>query len=196
MDPIPTPLREDEEEAARRPVLSVRLGADGVSGPAGEHRSHFEVATQERSLVESPTTQPAGHLVIGLAGIARSACRHDVVEGVTAPTGYRQNTIALQGGVCGTAIRAATPRLLKDDPLVVTEVVFDAIHAALAFAGGPSAPGSTDGHMATIRTTSCASDHCSAVPPLARRQPAGDAARIRDGVREERLSVGEDVRHR
>src|SRR4051794_13544762 len=94
----------------------------------------LEVTQQERALVESLPPEPTGDLVVALARVARAAGRHDVGEGVATTAGQRQHAVALQRLLRLAAIGAAAPGGLERGPLLVTEVVLDAIHAALALA--------------------------------------------------------------
>lgn len=149
----------------------------------GNNRHDFAVTKQERSFIEPTTPQPSGHLVIGFAGVARPAGGHDVVEGVSTPAGYREDTVTLERSVRCTAIRATSPGLLQDDPVFIGQIVLDAIHTALAFSGGPSAPGSTDGHTATIRITPGESGPRSAQALLSREPPSTNGSGVRDGIR-------------
>ena len=116
------------------------------SEPQRERRVDLEVAQQEGALVEPLPPQPAGDLVVALAGVAGAAGRHDVVERVAPAAGERQHAVALQRLVGRAAVRAATPRRLERGPLLVAEVVLDAIHPALASAGGPGLATSIDRH--------------------------------------------------
>jgi len=82
-----------------------------------ECRSHLQVAHQEGSLVEPPSSEPAGDFRVALTGVARTACRHDVVERVSPAAGDREDAVALQRFVGGAAVRASSPSSSKRSPL-------------------------------------------------------------------------------
>ena len=90
------------------------------------------VPHQERPLVQPLAPEPAGDLVVALAGVAGPARRRDVVERVAPAPGDRQHAVALQRPVGRAAVGAAAPRRLERGPLLVAEVVLDALHPALA----------------------------------------------------------------
>ena len=115
-----------------------------------ERRADLEVTQQEAPLVEPPSAQPAGDLVVALARVARAAGRHDVVERVTAPAGDCQYAVALQRTVARCAIRAPTPRDLERHPLGGAEVVVHTLHPALASAGSSNTATSVDSHAASV----------------------------------------------
>jgi hypothetical protein len=96
------------------------------------------VAEQEGARVEAFQAEPGGPFVIALAGVAGAARGHDLVEGVAPAAGEGQHAVALQWLVGFAAVHADAPRVVERGPLVVAEVVLDAIHAALASAGGPA----------------------------------------------------------
>ena len=115
-----------------------------------EHRLYLKVAEQEGALAKPPSSQPARHLVVAFACVAGAAGRHDVLKGVAAAAGERQHAVALQWLVDYPTVRAATPRFLESDPLLVAEIVLNAIHAALASPGGPGLATSADRHDASV----------------------------------------------
>ena len=110
----------------------------------------LKVAQQERPLVESPAAQPAGDLVVALAGVARSASRHHIVEGVAAPAGDRQHTVALQTTLGRPAVRAPTPGCLERHPLLRREIVLDPLHPATPASSGTFPATPADSHPATV----------------------------------------------
>src|SRR5215207_8364786 len=132
---------------ARRRVTPARevtsaTGARSAGGePLGEDRPDLDVPRQERALVQPLAPQPAGHLVVALAGVAGAAGRGDVVEGVAPAPGDGQHAVALQRRAGRAAVRAATPRRLQRRPLPGAEVVLDPLHPALALARVPRTRG-------------------------------------------------------
>ncbi len=69
---------------------------------------------------------------------------------VSPATGERQHAVALQRLVGLAAVRAATPRRFERGPLLTAEVVLDAIHPALASAGGPRLATSVGHHRPSV----------------------------------------------
>ena len=126
-----------EEDRPSRPYVGVPSRDACGMEPQRKRGVDLQVAQQERALVEPFSPQPAGHLVVALAGVAGAAGRHDVVERVAPATGERQYAVALQRLVGRAAVCAATPSRLECVPLLVAQVMLDAIHPALASAGGP-----------------------------------------------------------
>ena len=102
---------------------------------------------QECTLVEPLAPEPAGHFVIALAGVARTARRRDVVECVSPAPGERLHTVPLQRHVCRPAISTATPCGLERGPLLDAQVVLDAIHPTLAPTGVLGFPTTCDRHL-------------------------------------------------
>jgi hypothetical protein len=107
----------------------------------GELRLNLEIAQQEGAFIQTLPPQPAGDFVVALAGIARAAGRHDVLERVASAARERQHAVALQWLASCSAVRTATPRLLESGPLLAAEVVLDASHPALTSSrrAGPEA---------------------------------------------------------
>ncbi len=104
-----------------------------------EHCPDLKVAKQEGALVEPLSPQPARDFVVALAGVAGATGRHDVVQRVTPATRQRQHAVALQRLFGHAAVGAATPSL-EPGPLLVAEIVLDAIHRRLRLRralGGP-----------------------------------------------------------
>src|SRR3546814_4521732 len=62
------------------------------------------MAQEEGALVELLATEPAGDLVVALAGVARPAGRCDVVERVAPAAGESEHAVALQGSGGGAAV--------------------------------------------------------------------------------------------
>ena len=48
----------------------------------GESHLDLRIPQQERAFIQALPPQPTGNFVIALAGIARTACRHDVFKSV------------------------------------------------------------------------------------------------------------------
>ena len=119
--------------------------------PRLERATDLKMAEQEHPLVESPSAQPAGDLVVALAGVARSAGRHHVVERVAAPAGDREHTVALQATVGRVAVRTATPCVLERHPLFGSEIVLDTLHPAPPPSSGTFPTSPADSHPATVR---------------------------------------------
>ncbi len=86
--------------------LSGRRPSQG-SGSAGRRPRGGAAGS---ALVELLAPQPARHLVVVLARVARAASRHDVVEGVAAAARDRQHAVALQRAISGAAVGTARPR--------------------------------------------------------------------------------------
>ena len=99
------------------------------------------MAAEEGGFVEALAAEPVGHLLVALTGVAGAAGGDDVLEGVAASAGDGQDAVALEGRAGGAAVGAAAPGILESGPLAGAEVVLDAGHAALAFAGGAEAAG-------------------------------------------------------
>jgi cholest-4-en-3-one 26-monooxygenase len=114
--------------------------------PGGQLGPDLDVPPEERTLVEPSPAEPAGHFVVALAGVARATRRDDVVERVAAATRDREDAVALQWNVGGAAVGAAAPGLLRGAPLLVAEVVLDAIHPALAAPSRPDLATSSPRH--------------------------------------------------
>lgn len=131
-------------------------------------RPDLEVAQQEGPLVEPLSPEPAGDLLVALAGVACAAGRHDVVERVSPAPRDGEYAVALQRLVGRTAVRAPTPSRLECRPLLIAQVVLDAIHAAFASAGGASLPTTIDRHSNSVR---------SALPDLALSEIKGAPGR-------------------
>src|SRR4051812_14799193 len=108
------------------------------------------MAQQEAALIELLPTEPGGHLVVALAGVARATSRYDVVERVAPASGDRQHAVALERVVGPSAVRAAAPRRLDRRPLRVAEVVLDAIHPTFALARGLGCARSLDRHRPRV----------------------------------------------
>src|SRR3954452_8867785 len=102
--------------------------------PEGEGGADLGVTQEERPLVEALAPQPAGDLVVALAGVARAARRGDVRQRVTTAARQREHAVPLERPVGGPAVRAAAPLLLQRRPLVGLEVVLDPLHPARALA--------------------------------------------------------------
>ena len=92
----------------------------------------LELAQEERSLVESASTQPSSDFVAALARVAGTAGRHHVVERVPAATGDRQHAVALHRHVGHPAVGATAPGPLEHDPLGGGEVVLDTPQSVVA----------------------------------------------------------------
>src|SRR6476469_9710204 len=115
---------------------------------------------QECTLVEPLAPEPAGHFVVALAGVARTARRRDVVECVSPAPGERLHTVPLQRHVCRPAVSTATPCGLERGPLLDAQVVLDAIHPTLAPTGVLGFPTTCDRHLPRLvgRQVGCGSD--------------------------------------
>ena len=131
---------------ARNPADDTQIDGRLRAELRSERDADLQVAQQEGPLVKTPSAQPAGDFVVALAGVARAAGRHDVVERVTAATGDRKHAVALQRTVVRAAVRAPTPRSSQRHPLLGAEVVLNTLHPALSSAGGLSTAASTDNH--------------------------------------------------
>ena len=106
--------------------------------------------TRHNACVEPPSPQPAGDFVVALAGVAAAAGGHDVVERVTPTARDRQHAVALQGLVGHSTVRAASPSIPERGPLLIAEIVLDAIHAAPASTGGDGLATSAARHRASV----------------------------------------------
>ena len=145
-------------------TLRTRIQASQHDGTARERGADLEMAQQERPLVEPPSTQPAGDLVVALAGVARTARRHHVVERVAAPTGDRQHAVALQWTVGRAAVRAPTPRRLQRHPLLGGEVVLDTLHPAAPTSSSTFPATPADSHPATVGGSATRQGGCGRHP--------------------------------
>jgi hypothetical protein len=112
----------------------------------GEFKLYFEMANEEAAFVEAFSPHPTRDFVVALAGVARATSRRDVVEGVATATGQCQYAISLQRRDDCSAIRATTPGLLQCKPLLVAEVMLNAVHPTLTSSGGNSFAASVHGH--------------------------------------------------
>src|SRR3546814_13618770 len=92
------------------------------------------MAQEEGARGELLATEPAGDLVVALAGVARPAGRCDVVERVAPAAGESEHAVALQGSGGGAAAGAAAPGVLEGGPLLVASAVVHPGHPALALA--------------------------------------------------------------
>jgi hypothetical protein len=115
-----------------------------------QRRADLHVARQEHALVEPLSAQPGCHLVIALARVARSACRHHVVYRVSPASGDCQDTVALQWAGRRAAVGATVPRDLERRPFFVGEIVEDQIHPALPPAGSSRPATSTARHQKSL----------------------------------------------
>src|SRR3546814_15550937 len=109
------------------------------------------MAQEEGALVELLATEPAGDLVVALAGVARPAGRCDVVERVAPAAREGEHAVALQGSGRGAAVGAAAPGVLEGGPLLVAEVVVHPGHPALALAGAARLATPVDRHRGQAR---------------------------------------------
>ena len=85
----------------------------------------LDVAHQEGALVEPLAPQPAGDLVVALAGVAGAAGRGDVVERVPAAPEIGSTQSRCSGVAGRAAVGAAAPGRLERRPLLGAEVVLD-----------------------------------------------------------------------
>src|SRR4029079_8692629 len=63
-----------------------------------------------------------------------------------------EHAVALQGRVRRTAVRATAPRVLERGPLLVAEIVLDAVHPALASPRRPDLATSSPRHRRRVCT--------------------------------------------
>ena len=113
-------------------------------GTAPRGRPGSRRGAREGALVQPLAPQPAGHLVVALAGVAGAAGRRDVAEGVTPAAG---DGPARSRAAAASRSRRSTrshPRLPGAPPTAGGQVVLDAVHPALALARVPGADGSAD----------------------------------------------------
>lgn len=115
-----------------------------------ERLPDLEIPQQKGAFIQALSPQPAGDLFIAFAGIARAACGNDVIQSVASPTRQSPYAIALQWLVNCSAVRTAAPRLLESSPLLVAEVVLDAIHTALAPSGRAGSAASAGSHRSRV----------------------------------------------
>lgn len=78
---------------------------------------------QKSPLIQLLASHPAGDLGVALAGVARTATRHNISELVSSAARYGQNAILLQRCADLPAVRAATPGQFQCIPLQIGEVV-------------------------------------------------------------------------
>lgn len=84
------------------------------------------LAKKESTLVEFLTAKPRCDLTVVLTRVARCAGGHHVLERVAAAARDRLNTVALQRNIGCPAVRAPSPSVTNDSPLLRCEVVIDA----------------------------------------------------------------------
>ena len=121
-----------------------------VHGLNREVRTDLGIPHQEVALVESLSAQPASDLVVALARVARSTSGHNVVHRVSTSARDRHDTVALQRAVGRAAVGATVPGGLECFPFFASEVVENAIHAALTPAGSRYPATSIGRHFASV----------------------------------------------
>ena len=153
--------RPDPQEVAHRVsdtgIIRCQTCVSARPVPGGQLCADPEVTEEERPLVEPLAAQPPRDLVVRLAGVARAARRHDVVERVAPAARQRLDAVALHEAIRGSAIGATAPGILERVPLCRREVVLDPVHAPLAPSGRPRPSRPIDRHdddatRATTRT--------------------------------------------
>ena len=121
-----------------------------------ESRFDPRIAQQEGAFIQTLPPKPAGDFVIAFAGIAGTAGRYDVVQGISSAAGQRQHAVALQWLADYPAVCAPTPRLPESGPLLVAKVVCNAIHPTLTPSGSAGAAASDRSHLSIVIGEDCA----------------------------------------
>jgi hypothetical protein len=105
---------------------------------------------QEPRLVEPAPSHPRRHLVIALAGVARPAGGHHVLEGVATTARDRQHAVLLECGPVGATVRAGCPRFEDDGPVRSRQIASGCRDPAGAAARGSCPASLSDDHRPTL----------------------------------------------